>query len=71
MQRTHVSSSNIASIGYDATTHVLEVEFNDGSVYQYSGVPKSVYRELMSAGSHGSYFDSYVKKSGYSYRQVR
>jgi hypothetical protein len=61
MQRTTVSSSNIASIGYDASSQVLEVQFRSGSVYQYSDVPASVHQALMMASSHGSYFNQYVK----------
>lgn len=70
MDRTSVSSSNLASVGYEPTTQTLEVKFLDGSVYQYSGVPQSVYSGLMSASSHGFYFDQYVKKARYSYRKV-
>lgn len=70
MNRTPVSSSNLKSVGYDESSKTLEVEFLNGTVYQYSGVPASVYQGLMSASSHGSYLDQYVKKGGYSYRQV-
>lgn len=70
MNRTIVSSSNIRSIGYDPSTQILEVEFLDGSVYQYKNVPQSVYSGLMSAPSHGSYLDRYVKKAGYSYTRI-
>lgn len=61
MHRQPVSSSNIASIGYDPSTRTLEVEFNRGSVYRYLGVPEGTYRALMSAASHGSYLNSFVK----------
>ena len=71
MNRISVTSSNLASIGYEPTTQTLEVEFINGSIYQYSGVPLSVYSGLISASSHGSYLDQYVKKAGYSYRRVR
>lgn len=70
MQRTPVSSSNIASIGYDPASKTLEVGFLNGTVYQYYNVPQSVYNGLMSAGSHGGYLDAYVKKAGYTYRQI-
>ena len=70
MNRTSVSSSNIASIGYDANRRVLEIEFLNGSVYQYSSVPESLYNGLMNASSHGSYFDSYIKKGGFAYRRI-
>ena len=70
MEKTPVSSSNLASVGYDVSGAVLEVEFNHGGVYQYSGVPEEVYLGLMNAGSHGKYFDQHVKKAGYSYTKI-
>ena len=69
MERTRVSSSNVYSIGYDASTNTLEVQFNNGSVYQYYSVPSSIYQGLMSASSHGSYLHAYVK-GVYQYRQI-
>lgn len=71
MNRTPVSSSNLASVGYDAAQRILEIEFLTGSVYQYLNVPQSVYAGLMAAESHGRYFDANVKKAGYSYQQIR
>jgi hypothetical protein len=59
MQRQHVTSSNIESVGYEAG--VLEVAFHSGGIYQYRGVPEGVYLSLMSASSHGSYFNDHVK----------
>ncbi|MBE9156990.1 KTSC domain-containing protein [Nodosilinea sp. LEGE 06152] len=70
MNRISVSSSNLASVGYDLSTQVLEVEFLNGSIYQYLGVPSSVYDGLMAASSHGSYLDQHVKRAGYSYRKT-
>ncbi len=62
MNRTSVSSSNIASIGYDPTSCTLEVEFHNGLIYQYFDVPKPVFDALMSAASHGQYFNSHIKE---------
>ena len=42
MYRQPVSSSNLASVGYDASSMTLEVGFNNGSVYQYYNVPANV-----------------------------
>jgi KTSC domain len=70
MNRIPVSSSNLASVGYDPATQTLEVEFLNGGIYNYSGVPSSVYSGLMSAVSHGTYFDRNIKKAGYNYRKV-
>ena len=69
MIRTPVASSNLCAVGYDFTSRTLEIEFNDGSVYRYSGVPENVYRALMSAGSHGRYFAAFIKDC-YPYRRV-
>ena len=39
MIRDPVSSSNIASIGYDSDSETLEIEFTNGSIYQYFNLP--------------------------------
>lgn len=71
MERTRVSSSNLASVGYDEANEILEIEFNHGGIYQYFDVPSSVYEGLMNASSHGTYFDSNIKKAGYRYKKIR
>lgn len=71
MKRTPVQSSNLASIGYDSTTQELEVEFKNNTIYVYSNVPDSVHKGLMSASSHGEYFDKNVKKAGYKFKQIK
>ena len=68
MERIPVSSSNLASVGYQ--DGILEVAFKSGSVYQYTGVPESVYEALMSAPSHGKFFAAFIRNI-YPYRQVR
>lgn len=70
MKRQYVSSSNIASIGYDADNMVLEVEFLNGSIYQYYDVPQIIYDGLMAADSHGKYLAAYIKKGGYCYTRI-
>lgn len=71
MNRVHVVSSNLASVGYDPETNLLEIEFLSGSIYRYYNVPESKYHGLMSAPSKGQYFDDYIKKGGYRYTRVR
>ena len=56
MERENVSSSNLASVDYDAENQISEIEFNHGGVYQYFDVPQDEYEALMNASSHGSYF---------------
>jgi len=70
MDRVPVQSSNLSSVGYDPTTSTLEIEFSNGSIYQYFGVPEYVHEGLMNAGSKGSYFDQHIKRAGYPYSKV-
>lgn len=69
MYRQPVSSSNIAAIGYDQAMQILEVEFLNGSVYQYLNVPPPVHQALMAAGSHGTYLNSQIK-GHYQFRKL-
>ncbi|KPL91323.1 KTSC domain-containing protein [Herpetosiphon geysericola] len=69
MKRTPVDSSNLASVGYDATNQTLEIEFQNRSIYQYFEVPEDMYNELMQADSHGSYFNGYIR-GAFMYRKV-
>ncbi len=63
MDRKKVNSSSIRSVGYDERSRVLEVEFNDGRVNQYSGVSAEVHRRLTSAPSIVSYFRDNIEES--------
>ena len=69
MDRQSVTSSNVRSVGYDADTQTLEVEFHSGSIYQYDGVPERVHRGLMQAASKGSYLHLHIRNQ-YPYRRI-
>ncbi len=63
MERNRVTSSSIRAVGYDERSRVLEVEFNDGRINQYTGVSPEVHRRLMSAPSMVSYFRDNVDEA--------
>lgn len=56
-----VSSSNIAAIGYDAENKVVYVQFLNGSIYIYKGVPEHEFENLRTAPSVGSYLNRNYK----------
>ena len=56
-----VDSSHIASVGYDSGTRTLHIEFTNGDLYEYRGVPSHVYAALANARSAGSAFHKLVK----------
>lgn len=70
MKRKAVESSTMRSVGYETDDQVLEIEFDSGAVYQYSGVPANVYRRLLQAESKGRYFNDEIREI-YSYVQVK
>lgn len=67
MVRNAVASTNIRSIGYNATT--LEVEFLNGSVYQYYNVPAEHYHNMINYPHPGTYLARYVKGK-YNYNRI-
>lgn len=56
-----VVSSNVQEIGYQQDSQTLYVRFKNGSLYAYSGVEESVFEELRTAKSVGSYL-AHLKK---------
>ncbi|HEV3322761.1 MAG TPA: KTSC domain-containing protein [Solirubrobacteraceae bacterium] len=69
MDRTPVSSSNVASVGYDSQIMVLEVEFSDGAIYQYFDVPEDDAVGLLNSDSVGKYLNSNIK-GHYRYARI-
>jgi hypothetical protein len=69
MDRESVSSSLLSSVGYDPERQRLEIELQDGKIYQYTDVPAETYRGLMDADSHGRYFNRHIR--GLKYHRLR
>jgi KTSC domain len=58
-----VSSSNVSSVGYDADSETLEVEFIRSGIYQYYNVPLFMYERLLQASSVGTFVNTEIKSS--------
>lgn len=69
MNRDPVASTNVSSIGYDEPSQTLEVEFQNGSVYQYYNVGLAIFEQLMQAGSKGQFLNQNIKNA-YPYSRV-
>lgn len=61
MERTPVESSHFAAVGYDPAARKMHIEFKNGAVYEYSGVPEQFHKTLMEADSQGTFFHKNVK----------
>src|SRR5207247_1423708 len=55
MERVPLRSRAVASVGYDADTRALVVEFSSGRVYRFRDVPASVYDSLLRVPNKGVY----------------
>ncbi|MDC7785095.1 KTSC domain-containing protein [Rhodoplanes sp. TEM] len=69
MNRDPVSSSNLASVGYDEPSETLEVEFKNGTVYQYYNVGAALYQQFCEAPSKGQFLNAYIRNA-YPYSRV-
>ena len=65
MKRKEVSSSLVESVGYDPDEQILEVELENGRIYQYREVPESTYEAFLAADSLGRYFNRHIRDLSY------
>jgi hypothetical protein len=63
MDRKKVASSGLRSVGFDERNRVLEIEFSDGRIVQFSGVSVEVHRRLVGAPSMLSYYRDNIEES--------
>ena len=61
MNTAAVESSALAQVAYDTQRAILHVQFHDGAVYQYLGVPLRTYQDLLWADSKGAYFNHHIR----------
>lgn len=64
-----IQSSNVKKTEYDTETKKLVVEFNNGSLYEYSEVPHQVYTQFRLAESQGKFFSSKIVKT-YTHKKL-
>jgi hypothetical protein len=61
MERQNVKSRILRSVGYNESIKILEIEFQNGLVYQFLDVPPKVYADLMHSVEIGKYFSEKVR----------
>lgn len=64
-----LNSSNLYSADYEPWRGTFTIAFRSGGVYEYYGVPASVYAGLLRADSPGRFHHQYIKHH-YSYRHL-
>jgi lysyl-tRNA synthetase, class II len=56
-----VESSVLATVAYDVSHQILQLEFRDRTVYRYFHVPAKVHEGLWQAPSKGHYFNRVIR----------
>ncbi len=69
MKRIKIESDCIISIGYNETSRTLEVEYKNGSVYQYFDIGVEVYNRIKNERLHSEYFREEVVPN-YEYEKI-
>lgn len=68
-----IVSDNVKSAGYDSDAQVMSVQFDNGALYEYFGVPYEVWRDFLAAQPHPWSQVGYPKlvQAGIPYKRVR
>lgn len=61
MRRFGVRSQSIKAVGYNADAQILELEFHNGSIYDYHGVPAKTVLALLDGRSIGAFVNQVIK----------
>jgi hypothetical protein len=64
-----VQSSSLSSLAYCRGGQVLEINFQDGSCYQFLGLPPEHFEALMAAASKGERFNRFIRNQ-FKYQRI-
>ena len=62
MEMKKINSGKLRAIGYDARARLLQVQLDNGSMLQYSGVGEALWRRLSSSGSAWSFYRDTIEE---------
>ncbi len=62
MEMKKINAGRLRAVGYDARARLLQVQLDDGSTLQYSGVGEEIFRRLSTSASAWSYYRDNVEE---------
>jgi hypothetical protein len=62
MEMKKINSGKLRAIGYDARARLLQVQLDDGTKLQYSGVGDEVWRRLSGSAAAWSYYRDNIEE---------
>ncbi len=62
MEMKKVNAGKLRGIAYDKPRRILQVQLDDGSILQYSGVSEALWRRFGSASSQWSFYRDNIEE---------
>ena len=62
MEMNKINSGKLRAIGYDARARMLQVQLDNGSTLQYSGVGEDIWRRLSSSCAAWSFYRDNIEE---------
>lgn len=69
MEMKKINSGRLRAIGYDGRARMLQVQLDDGSTLQYSGVGEGIWQRLSSSGAAWSFYRDNIEE-GFTAKRV-
>jgi hypothetical protein len=71
-QLVSIQSDNVRAAGYDASSMIMTVQFNNGYTYEYYGIPSELWDSFIAAQPNPWTEVGYpfLVKAGYAYRRI-
>lgn len=70
IERKPIQRGGIRSAGYDRGARILEIEFDNGTIIQHTGVGDEIARRFLSSGSSASYYKDNIQEE-YTLKRVK
>jgi hypothetical protein len=62
MEMKKVNSGKLRAIGYDSRNRLLQVQLDDGSTLEYSGVGQGIWDRLSTSGAAWSFYRDNIEE---------
>jgi hypothetical protein len=62
MEMKKINSGRLRAIGYETRSRMLQVQLDDGSTLQYSGVGEDLWLRLSSSGAAWSFYRDNIEE---------
>jgi hypothetical protein len=70
IERKPIRRGGIKSAGYDRSSRILEIEFDDGSVVQHSAVGEEIARRFLASSSPASVYRDTIQEE-FTLRRIK